>query len=116
MKKFKNIIYLLKIDTPDGRLYKIGSSKNESISKRIQALQTGCPYEIKLSGKFESEFGQIVERTFHNRYKHCRTFGEWFSLDILEELSFLENCKKIEENNITLEKNNLNSYANNRYT
>lgn len=115
MKKYSNIIYLLKIETPDGRLYKIGSTKN-SVTKRIQSLQTGCPYEIKLIGKFESNFGQIVERTFHNRYIYCKTHGEWFSLDILEELSFLENCKKIEESNILLEKNNLNNYADNRYT
>lgn len=115
MKKFKNKIYLLKVETPDGRLYKIGSTKN-ALPKRIQALQTGCPYEIKLVEEFESDFGQAVERTFHNRYTHYKTFGEWFSLDILEELSFLDNCKKIEEINIMLEKNNLNSYANNRYT
>ena len=115
MKKFNNIIYLLKIDTPDGRLYKIGSTRN-SVIKRIKELQTGCPYEIKLVDRFESEFGQLVERTFHNRYTHYKTFGEWFSLDIVEELSFKENCKNIEDSNILLEKNNLENYANNRYT
>lgn len=115
MKKFKNTIYLLKIDTPDKRLYKIGST-TKPISLRIQSLQTGCPYEIKLVEKFESDYGQTIERTLHNRYTYCKTFGEWFSLDIVEELSFIEQCETIENNNILLEKNNLENYANNRYT
>lgn len=106
MKKYKSYIYLLKIDTPDKRLYKIGSTKN-SIQKRINDLQTGCPYRIDLLYKHESEFGQIVERTLHNRYTHLKTHGEWFQLDITEEVNFIINCKKIEDMNINIEKNNI---------
>lgn len=106
MKKYKSFIYLLKIDTPDVRLYKIGSTKG-SVQKRIYDLQTGCPYRIDLVHKHESEYGQVVERTLHNRYTHLKTHGEWFQLDILEEISFINNCKNIEEMNINLEKNNI---------
>lgn len=106
MKKYNNFIYLLKIDTPDSRLYKIGSTRG-SIHNRISSLQTGCPYQIDLIYKHETEFGQVMERTFHNRYCHCKTHGEWFQLDMTEEINFIENCKKIEEMNINLEKNNI---------
>ena len=104
MKKYQNKIYLLKIDTPDKRLYKIGSTRN-SISKRIQGLQTGCPFEIQLVEYHESEYGQFVERSLHNRFNHQQTFGEWFELDLTEEFKFKEMCNKIEMLNEILEKN-----------
>ena len=53
MRKYDNFIYLLKIDTPDCRLYKIGSTRG-SIHERIKSLQTGCPYEIRLIEKYDS--------------------------------------------------------------
>lgn len=106
MKKYTNKIYLLKIDTPDKRLYKIGSTKNE-VYKRIQGLQTGCPYEIEVVEYFESEFGQMVERTLHNRYEYKKTFGEWFELDLLEEFNFMNECNGIEQLNEMLEKNKI---------
>jgi hypothetical protein len=96
---------LLKIDTPDKRLYKIGSTRN-SIQNRIQSLQTGCPYEIELVEYYESEFGQLIERSLHNRFGYKRTFGEWFELDLTEEFKFKEMCKKLETINENLEKNN----------
>lgn len=106
MKQYNNTIYLLKIDTPDKRLYKIGSTRG-SVVKRVRELQTGCPYEITILERFTSEYGQAVERTLHNRFVVDRTFGEWFSLDIKEEVTFLENCKKLEECHIILNKNNI---------
>jgi len=115
LKKYQNKIYLLKIDTPDKRLYKIGSTRN-SISKRIQGLQTGCPFEIQLIEYYESELGQLVERSLHNRFQHKQTFGEWFELDLTDEVTFVNMCKDLEVMNENLEKNNTENYANNRYT
>ena len=105
MKKYYNKIYLLKIDTPDKRLYKIGSTRS-SILNRIQSLQTGCPYEIKLVEYYESEFGQLVERSLHNRFSYQRTFGEWFELDLTDEFNFKEMCENLETINENFEKNN----------
>jgi len=93
------------IDTPDKRLYKIGSTRN-SISKRIQSLQTGCPYEIKLVEYHESNYGQTVERTLQNTFEYQRTYGEWFELDLTEEVNFKSLCNRIESVNEILEKNN----------
>lgn len=106
MKKYENKIYLLKIDTPDCRLYKIGSTKG-SVNERIKSLQTGCPYEIRIVEVYDTKHGQTIERTLHNRYNHFKTYGEWFSLSILEEVGFLQTCQKLEECNNILEKNKL---------
>lgn len=106
MKKYKSKIYLLKIDTDDKRLYKIGSTRN-SIQKRIKSLQTGCPYEIKLVDYYESNYGQLIERTIHNNYSYMKTHGEWFQLDIKYECDFINLCEKIEKLNENLEKNKL---------
>ena len=105
MKQYDNKIYLLKIDTPDKRLYKIGSTRN-SIRQRIQSLQTGCPYEIELVEYYESQYGQLIERSLHNRFKYKQTFGEWFELDLTEEFKFKEMCQKLETINEQLQKNN----------
>jgi hypothetical protein len=105
LKKYLSKIYLLKIDTPDKRLYKIGSTRNSIIS-RIQSLQTGCPFEIELVEYHESELGQLIERSLQNRFKHKRTFGEWFELDLTEEFNFKEICENLETINEYLEKNN----------
>lgn len=94
------------IDTPDKRLYKIGSTRN-SISQRIQSLQTGCPFEINLVDYHESNFGQLIERTLQNRFDYKKTYGEWFELDLTEEIQFKKMCKEIETINETLEKNNI---------
>lgn len=94
------------IDTPDKRLYKIGSTR-KLISTRIQSLQTGCPFEIKLVDYHESEFGQLVERSLHNRFDYKKTYGEWFELDLTDEIKFKNTCNKIESINENLEKNNI---------
>jgi hypothetical protein len=93
------------IDTPDRRLYKIGSTR-KSISRRIQSLQTGCPFEIKLVDYHESKFGQLVERSLQNRFDYKKSYGEWFELDLTDEIYFKEMCEKIETINESLEKNN----------
>lgn len=107
MKKYKTKVYLLKVETPDNRLYKIGTTKN-TITSRIKGLQTGCPYEIECINYFETEYGQMVERALHNHYGYSRTFGEWFKLDLQDEFNFIEKCEMLENVNIILEKNKSN--------
>lgn len=104
MKEFDSIIYLLYIDTPEGRLYKIGHTTN-SVEKRVVQLQTGCPYEIKIMDKFNSIYGQTIERTLHNMYYSNRMHGEWFKLDNDFETNFISICEKYE---------NINSYLKNK--
>lgn len=104
MKEFDTTIYLLYIDTPDGRLYKIGNTK-KNIWNRISQLQTGCPYEINKLETFNSKYGQKVEKTLHNLLSYDKTYGEWFKLDIGIENNFIKLCEKYENINDELKNN-----------
>ena len=88
-----NKIYLIK-SLNDG-FYKIGVSKNPN--KRLIELQTGNPSPVEILYLYESKLAYKIENSLHNRYSYCKTHGEWFDLSIQEEVSFIENCKKIEE-------------------
>lgn len=89
-------IYLVKIVNDDNSLYKIGFTKG-SVHKRIKELQTGCPYEIHMVNTYNTEFGMIIERTLHNIFSDKKTYGEWFKLDLEDEMKFEELCNKYEE-------------------
>ena len=86
-------VYLLKMIDNDTTIYKIGYTKN-SVEDRRKILQTGCPNEIQIVESFESEFSIKIETTLHNIYKHKRIHGEWFSLDLEDEINFKANCEK----------------------
>ena len=115
MNQVPSKVYLLKIDTPDRRLYKIGVTTT-SISQRIKSLQTGCPYEISLVDYYESSNGHLVEKTLHRQFSHAKTFGEWFALDITEEGRFRTMCSNVEDAQDSLEKIRSTQYANNSNT
>jgi predicted GIY-YIG superfamily endonuclease len=102
-----NHVYL--IQSLENGYYKIGVSKNPN--KRIKQLQTGNPATLKLITIFKTEHSYRIESFFHKRFSHCRREGEWFELNIQNELDFLNECKKIEngvlflindENHLTL--------------
>ena len=90
-------VYLIKIVNEDKTLYKIGFTKG-SVYKRIRELQTGCPYEIHMVNTYSSEYATVIETTLHNIFFHKKTFGEWFQLDIEEEIKFIELCENCENN------------------
>lgn len=95
-----SFIYL--IQNLETSKYKIGISKNPN--KRIKQLQTGSGEELKLIHTFETSNARTIELTLHNIYLLQKTHGEWFNLSIVEEIKFLEECKKI-DNNINILKN-----------
>jgi len=90
-------VYLIKIVNEDKSLYKIGFTKG-SVHKRIRELQTGCPYEIKVVNTYDSEYGTVIESALHNMFIHKKTFGEWFSLDLEDEVKFMKLCETYENN------------------
>jgi len=63
---------------------KIGRSKHPK--KRLEQLQTGCPYPLRLILVLENQ-GHI-ERDLHKRLERGKTRGgeEWFDYDVLPEL------------------------------
>ena len=94
-------IYLIQ-SLEDG-YYKIGVSKHPK--KRVKELQTGNSSELKLIESYESEHAHKVERALQRRYSYMKKEGEWFDMSISQEVSFLSDCKQIEESINVLKKN-----------
>jgi hypothetical protein len=81
-----HLTYLIKNN--DNSLYKIGKSKNPF--KRLIQLKTEFNQDLILIGIIEED----IESELHFKYRHCNSFGEWFSLtdddvlDIINETKF----------------------------
>jgi hypothetical protein len=92
----------------DGTVYKIGYSKR-SVTKRIEACQTGNPYPIKEVYRYSTKHGRQLETALHNFFSHYRMEGEWFKLDWNVVVNFMSMCEKIEKNLDLLKKNEIKS-------
>jgi len=101
MQNNKKYTYLIK-DNENG-LYKIGVAKNPQ--KRLKELQTGNPFELFIVDTYLTEYSNKIEKTLHRKYSYLKKEGEWFNLSIQEEVSFIDDCKKIEERIVILEYN-----------
>ena len=97
-------IYLLEFSNEDDTIYKIGFTKN-SIQKRIEALQTGNPYQIKELYSYQTKYDQKLEKSIHRFYSHCKLKGEWFKFDLKEVTNFIAICEKLEQNFDILKEN-----------
>lgn len=95
MKKF---IYL--IQSLESSKYKIGISKNPQ--KRLKQIQTGSAEEIRLVAQYETENYGHIEKYFHRKYEYLNTIGEWFNLTLENELSFIDECERVDRNIIYL--------------
>ena len=89
-------VYLLRTNDK----YKIGIAKD--VNKRIKQLQTGNSEEIELIETFESEYANKIEKALHNKYAYVNKIGEWFTLSLSEEVNFVNECTRIENNIKTL--------------
>jgi hypothetical protein len=96
--------YVYLIQSLEDGYYKIGISKNP-FSRRKQ-LKTGNASPSKLIEEYKAEYPKLIETAMHNRYSHLRKEGEWFALSIENEVTFMDECKKIEESIIFLKQNN----------
>jgi len=95
--------YIYLIQSLENSYYKIGVSKHPQ--KRIKEHQTGNPSPTKLIEVYPSDFAYKIEKVLHRRYAYLKKEGEWFDLSIAIEVSFINECKKIEENILFIEKN-----------
>jgi predicted GIY-YIG superfamily endonuclease len=86
-------VYL--IQSLEDSSYKIGVSKHPK--KRIKELQTGNSAELRLVEAYQSDFANQIEKTLQRRYRHLQKEGEWFDMSISNEVSFISECKQIEE-------------------
>lgn len=92
-------VYLIRGN--DGK-YKIGIAKNPS--QRIKQLQTGNSDKLQIIETYQSENASKIESALHHRYAHVRNEGEWFDMSITEEVSFVEQCRNIDETMKTLQR------------
>lgn len=95
--------YIYLIQSQEDGYYKIGVSKHPK--KRVKQLQTGNSSELKLVESYQSEHAHKVEKALQRRYSHMKKEGEWFDLSIKEDVSFLSDCKQIEQSIIILKEN-----------
>jgi len=96
-----NYVYLIKNSEDD--TYKIGVSKNPR--KRLKQHQTGNSSELILIDTYQTENAYKIEKILHRRYSFLRKEGEWFSLSLIEQFNFVNDCKKTEEGILILREN-----------
>lgn len=74
-------LYLMLCGTPELIFVKVGISSD--VKKRIAAVQTGCPFEIK-EVRFTALRSYLLAKTaeggMHKALAPMRSYGEWFRL------------------------------------
>jgi hypothetical protein len=74
----KDHVYI--IHCPEVGLYKIGSTSNPE--KRLKQIQSASAYKLEepIILNCDPKFGLFFEKLLHNKFSHCRAYGEWFKL------------------------------------
>lgn len=86
--------------TDEGEKYiKIGYTDNEKITKRLAALQTGCPLKLKIFARVEG--GMHLENKLHVMFAKYQTVGEWFIFSD-EIKGFISDLKSDNPSSVTL--------------
>ena len=94
--------YVYLIQSLENSCYKIGVSKDPK--KRLKQLQTGNSSKLKLVESYGSDNANTIEKTLQRKYSYLKKEGEWFDLSLLNEISFKDECKKIDESYVLLKK------------
>ena len=92
--QFKSAIVYL-IHQSGTQFIKIGYCRGK-VQTRIDSLQTGNPFELKLLSCFESNNPQLEESHYHHLFRIFHFRGEWFAVppSYIEDVSwFLPNLK-----------------------
>lgn len=66
--------------------YKIGLT--DDVKKRVNGLQVGCPFDIRIVKSWRSNDARVEERRIHQLLEAYHVRGEWFKLpdDLLAKL------------------------------
>lgn len=70
----EEVIYFI-LDTYSSAV-KIGYTTIKGLRRRLQTLQTGAPYELRLLGALWGD--KKIEKEIHKKFKHSHIRGEWF--------------------------------------
>lgn len=74
-------MYIYIIQCGDTPMYKVGVTSG--LSRRLENLQTGCPYQLQYTFIVHCKSKHIafsMETTLHCRLKPYHVRGEWFNL------------------------------------
>lgn len=81
------IVYFAQVQ-PRGPI-KIGLSTHDTIERRINALQVGCPYPLIVTRIVPG--GRSFEQHVHRLFRRLRMRGEWFyPAPVLARVAFAE--------------------------
>ncbi len=70
-----NIVYFI-LDTYSNSV-KIGYTTIKGLSKRLETLQIGTPYELKILGALWGD--KKIEKKIHEQFNYSHIRGEWFN-------------------------------------
>lgn len=87
----KHYVYFIQCCDKKSKAIKIGVAKN--VSKRLDVLQIGCPYKLKVLDIYEFDSkakAYAIENRLHRFFKRKNIRGEWFKSSIKwNDLDFL---------------------------
>lgn len=101
----QQILYILQ--NGNTNQYKIGITNN--LNKRLQQLQTGCPFELKVVKVWTHYNRKVIEkyeRVLHKYFTKCgcriRENGEWFILRV-PDINYLCKPQSVAQQNELIE-------------
>lgn len=110
-------VYFIKCLDDNGYI-KIGVAQD--VKKRLDSLQTGCPYPLKVIcaiGCDNREHALATEKRLHRYFGHSRVGGEWFyggiKIDKLDE-SILD-INKLDEIGVKRHARDIEQFRRRRY-
>lgn len=78
MRDLKNSGFVYFIASDDGKMVKIGVTKNPK--SRFSTLQTAAPMKLRQVGLIETDNPYELEKKLHGQYRAHRKQGEWFDI------------------------------------
>lgn len=74
---------------PEAGPFKVGIAKD--VAKRLAAIQTGCPYPLKVHFTLEAPNALKVEKAAHRKLLPFGTSGEWFNAPLETVIAAVKN-------------------------
>ena len=96
MQNTKNTKSVYLVRSSENSYYKIGVAKNPT--NRLKQLQTANGEKLTLIKTFETPYYMQIEISLHNLHGANKKEGEWFDLGVEEEVNFISECQRIEDN------------------
>lgn len=94
--------YTYLIGNKNKGIFKIGHTKD--LKTRLTGVQVGCPYKVEILYSYPSEYACKIEKVMHRHFSTSKTDqdgepleGEWFGLDPIQTGTFMEECKKVDD-------------------